>query len=118
MLGDLNESHFDLINLPTGWLDCTIIQQAQVLLKKVNPLIESFQRTTLGPIRNFDIVTSEFVQILHTGHMHWVCVSSIDSLYHDIIEEEVVEQVKSLMADSYIGLINVPVQQQQNGSDI
>lgn len=59
--------------------------------------------------------------------MHWVCVSSIgctpgivklyDSLYHDIIEEEVTEQVKSLMADSYIGLVNVPVQQQLNGSD-
>ena len=126
-LGDLNESHFDLINLPSGWLDCTIIQQAQILLKKINPLIEGFQRTTLGPIRNFDIVTSEFVQILHTGHMHWVCVSSVgckpgevklyDSLYHDIIEEEVVEQVKYLMADSYIGLVNAPVQQQQNGSD-
>ena len=59
--------------------------------------------------------------------MHWVCVSSIgcipgvvklyDSLYHDIIEEEVTEQVKSLMADSYIGLVNVAVQQQLNGSD-
>ena len=92
------------------------------IVKKANPLIESFQRTTLGPIRNFDIVTSEFIQILHTGHMHWVCVSSIgctpgivklyDSLYHDIIEGEVTEQVKSLMADSYIGLVNVAVQQQ------
>ena len=40
-----------------------------------------------------------------------------DSLYHDIIEEEVTEQVKSLMSDSYIGLVNVPVQQQLNGSD-
>lgn len=59
--------------------------------------------------------------------MHWVCVSSIgctpgivklyDNLYHDIIEEEVTEQVKSLMADSYIGLVNVPDQQQLNGSD-
>lgn len=79
------------------------------------------------PIRNFDIVTSEFVQILHTGHMHWVCISSIgcmpgevnlyDSLYHDIIEDEVTQQVKCLMADSYVGLISVPVQQQLNGSD-
>ena len=125
-LGALNDSHYEIINSPSGWLDCAIIQQAQILLKKANPLIESFQRTTLGPIRNFDIVTSEFIQILHTGHMHWVCVSSIgctpgivklyDSLYHDIIEE-VTEQVKSLMADSYIGLVNVAVQQQLNGSD-
>ena len=76
-LGALNDSHYEIINSPSGWLDCAIIQQAQILLKKANPLIESFQRTTLGPIRNFDIVTSEFIQILHTGHMHWVCVSSI-----------------------------------------
>lgn len=126
-LGSLNDSHFDIINSPTGWLDCTIIQQAQVYLQKINPLIESFQKTTLGPIRNFDIVTSEFVQILHTGHMHWVCISSIgcrpgmvnlyDSLYHDIIVKEVEEQVESLMADSYIGIENVTVQQQLNGSD-
>ena len=126
-LGALNDSHYEIINSPSGWLDCAIIQQAQILLKNANPLIESFQRATLGPIRNFDIVTSEFIQILHTGHMHWVCVSSIgctpgivklyDSLYHDIIEEEVTEQVKSLMADSYIGLVNVPDQQQLNGTD-
>lgn len=112
---------------PTGWLDCTIIQQAQVYLQKVNPLPESFQRTTLGPVRNFDIVTSEVVRILHTGHAHWVCISSTgyqsgivnlyDSLYHDIIEKELEEQVQSLMADSYIGIANVPVQQQKNGSD-
>ena len=112
----LNDSHYEIINSPSGWLDCAIIQQAQILLKKANPLIESFQRTTLGPIRNFDIVTSEFIQILHTGHMHWVCVNSIgytpgivklyDSLYRDSIAEEVTEQVKCLMADSYISLVN------------
>jgi len=64
------------------------------MLKKVNPLIEGFQRTTLGPCRSFDIVTGEFVQILNTGQGHWVCVSSIacqpgivhlfDSLYNDV----------------------------------
>ena len=93
----------------------------------MNPLIEGFQRTTLGPIKNFDIVTGEFVQILNTGNYHWVCVSSIgcqrgmvnlyDSLYHDVIEMEVTDQVQSLMADSFIGITNKPVQQQKNGSD-
>jgi Ulp1 family protease len=33
----------------------------------------------------------------------------------DIIEDEVEEQVKSLLADSYPGINNVPVQQQMNG---
>ena len=76
-LGDLTECNFDIIISPNGWLDCTIIQQAQIILMEVNPLIEGFQRTILGPIRNFDIVTREFVQILHTGGQHWVCISSI-----------------------------------------
>ena len=55
-----------------GWLNCDIMQQAQVLLHNVNTSIEGFQRPTLGPVRNFDVVTSEFIQILHTGSDHWV----------------------------------------------
>lgn len=90
-------------------------------------MFEGFQRTTLGPVSNFDVVTSEFVQILHTGNHHWVCTSSVgclpsivnlhDSLFHDIIVDEVEEQVTDLMADKFVGINIVPVQQQRNGSD-
>ena len=59
-LGNLTQADYDSIESPTGWLDCTIIQQAQILLKQVNPLFEGIQRTTLGPVRNFDVVTSEW----------------------------------------------------------
>ena len=106
------------------WLDCDIIQAAHVCLQKVNPLIEG--RPTLGQVRNFSMVSSEFVQILHTGNVHWVCVSSVgclpgmvnlyDSLFHDIIELEVEEQIHNLMGASFIGINTLPVQQ-QNGSD-
>ena len=126
-LGNLSDNHLDTILSPTGWLDCTIIQQAHACLQKDNPFIEGFQRPTLGPVRNFDIMTGEFVQILHTGHSHWVCISSVgsqpnvvnlfDSLSHDIIEREVKEQVESLMADSNVEITSMPVQQQINGSD-
>lgn len=93
-LGNLTQAEYDIIESPTGWLDCTVIQEAHILLKQVNPFIEGFQRTTLGPVRNFDVVTSEFVQILNTGNQHWVCTSSVgylpgvvnlyESLFHDI----------------------------------
>ena len=66
-------------------------------------------------------MTGEFVQILHTGHSHRVCISSVgcqpnvvhlfDSLSHDIIEREVKEQVESLMADSNVEISSMPVQQ-------
>ena len=126
-LGNLTQADYDTIESPTGWLDCTIIQQAHIYLKQVNPMIDGFQRTTLGPVRNFDVITSEFVQILHTGNQHWVCTSSVgclpgtvnvyDSLFHDVIVDEVEQQVKDLMADKFVGIDIVPVQQQRNGSD-
>ena len=76
-LGNLTQAEYDIIESPTGWLECNVIQDAHILLKQVNRLIKGFQRTTLGPVRNFDVVTSEFVQILHTGNQHWVCTSSV-----------------------------------------
>ena len=63
--------------------------------------VQGFQRPTLGPVRNFDVVSGELIQLLHTGSDHWVCISSIgclaghvnlyNSLYHDIINQEVEE---------------------------
>ena len=64
------DKEFSLIN-------CTIIHEAQVILKMIDPPIEGFQRPTLGPRNNFDIVGVEFIQLLQTGGNHWVCVSSI-----------------------------------------
>lgn len=126
-LASLQDYHYRLIIDPTGWLDCDIIQRAHVLLHEVNPHIQGLQRPTLGPVKNFDVVTGEFIQILHTGKDHWVCISSIgclgglvhlyDSLFHEVIRQKVEDQAKDLLADSFVNLINVPVQQQNNGSD-
>ena len=66
-LGVLTEKDFDVVGSPTGWLDCTIIHQAQVYLQQLNTGIKSLQRPVLGPVRSFDIVRGDFVQILHTG---------------------------------------------------
>ena len=123
-LASLTEHHFDLIVNPTGWLDCDIIQQAHVLLQLENPAITGFQRPTLGPVRNFDVVSGELVQILHTGNNHWVCISSIGcvpgyvNLHHDsVIIQEVEEQTNDLLGGRLIAIDPKPVQQQTNGSD-
>ena len=123
----LDESDYQTIISPTGWLTGDIIQQAQVLLQKENSAIEGFQRPTLGPARNFNVVSEEFAQILHTGSDHWVCVSSIgclpghvnlyDSLYHDAISQEVEDQTNDLLGGRLASLQFVSVQQQTNGSD-
>ena len=67
-------------------------------LKEVNPQIEGFQSPTLGVAGNFDIVSGEFILILHTGNDHWVCISAIgrdagavnlhDSLLNDIVSQK------------------------------
>ena len=114
-----------------GWtvtLSIKFPDQVHVLLSSINPSIEGFQRPTLGPVWNFDILCGEFVHILDTGSYHRVCVSTIgclpglvnlyDSLFHNIIEDEVEHQVKSLKGeDLFNAMTIVPVQQQNNGSD-
>ena len=65
-LSNLQESDYDIINDSSGWLNCDIVQAAQVLLQDVNPLIEGLQRPTLGRVQNFNVVSGEFIQILHT----------------------------------------------------
>lgn len=126
-LRNLDAQDYQLTMSPHGWLDGAIIHSAQVLLQKINPLIEGFQRPTLGPVRTFSVVSGEFVQLLHTGQDPWVCVSSVgcppgtvklfDSLNHDIISQEVEDQVKDLLSDSFQKLEYAPCQQQTNGSD-
>ena len=112
---------------PTGWLENTVIQQAHVLLKKINPDIQGFQLTSLGPFSNFDQVCGDFVQILHTGGNHWVCASSIgcekgvvnlyDSLFYDVILHDLQQQVENLVGEDFREINVVPIQQQSNGSD-
>ena len=107
ILATLTNHDFDVIESPTGWLENTVIQQAHVLLKKINPDIQGFQQTSLGPFSNFDQVHGDFVQILHTGGNHWVCASSIgcekgvenlyDSLSYDVILDDLQQQVEHLV---------------------
>ena len=126
-LANLTTSDYQIILNPTGWLTCDIVHKAQVLLHEVNQSIEGFQRPTLGPVRNFDVVSGEFIQILHTGSAHWVCVSNIgcqpfdvnlyDSLYQDVICQEVTDQTNDLLGGHLNSLNYAPVQQQNNGND-
>ena len=121
-LANLTQEHFAIIESSTGWLDCDIIHMSQVLLQGVNNNIDGFQRPTLGPVRNFDIISGEFIQILHTGNKHWVCASNIgctpgtvniyDSLYHNVVEDEIIEQISSMLGDVFKDIEVVPVRQQ------
>ena len=60
----------------TGWLDDVIVNAAQDLLKEQFEM-SGFQNTTLGCNLSFDILRSEFVQILHNGKNHWLTTSTV-----------------------------------------
>ena len=126
-LGKLTQFEFDIIASPNGWLDCTIKQEAQILLKKVNPNIEGFQRPTLGPVNHFYVMTAKFIQLLHVNDNHWVCMTSIgcapgdvnllDSLMKPVISQEIQELAENLLGPNLNSIISIPVQQQTNLSD-
>jgi len=64
---------------------------------------------------------------LHSGGNHWVCLSSIgcakgqvnlhDSLFHDVVCDDIEDQVRNLLGEEFRNLSVVPVQQQLNGAD-
>ena len=101
-----------------------IIQNA---LHKKFPFIEGLYSTTIGTVGQFKPVTSEFVQVLHDGIFHWVCVSNVgcrnsntvklyDSLYAKVAKHTQ-DQISNLLNchDRDNIFIEVqPVQQQTN----
>ena len=60
-----------------GWLTDNIIDEAQSLLKRQYPHLNGLQSVLLGLTLSYAIQTEEFIQVLHTGHGHWVTVSTI-----------------------------------------
>ena len=60
-----------------GWLTDNIVNTAQGLLKQQYPHINGFQNVVLGLTLSYTVQTEEFIQVLHTGHGHWVTVSTV-----------------------------------------
>ena len=65
--------------LITNWkmLNDAVVNKAQGLLHEQFPGVGGLEDTTLGPLNMFSIRKGEFVQVLHDGGLHWVCISNI-----------------------------------------
>ena len=67
------EDEFSIIK--TGkMLTDTSINVAQNFLHNQFPYVEGLEDTVLGPTFQFSIAGGEFVQVLHDGGLHWICV--------------------------------------------
>ena len=112
-----------------GMLTDISINIAQNLLHEQVPHVEGLEDTVLGPAGNFSIAEGEFIQIVHDGGAHWVCVSNIgcrqgvinyfDSLNRGQIKRHVQRQVQSIVhgIGQEVMITIQPVQQQQNSVD-
>ena len=60
-----------------GLLTDMHIGTVQNLIHEQFPHIKGFQPTTLGVVGQFEIMDGDFIQILHTGNCHWICVSNM-----------------------------------------
>ena len=71
----LNE---DRDRLVTGrWLNCRLIETAQLLLKKAPPDMEGLQSPLNGESYKFKTVQGRFIQILNVQKSHWIVVSDV-----------------------------------------
>ena len=111
------------------WLTDTSVNVFQNMLHQQFPFCEGLEDTTLGPHFQFSIHKNDFVQVLHNGNNHWVCVSNIgcqtaevnyyDSLFTGDLKPSVKKQIASLMNETgpEIAVNVIPVQQQTNAVD-
>ena len=102
--GKLGQYEYGLIASPNGWLDCVIIHEAHIMLKRISKGIQGFQRPTLGSVRQFDIMTGPFIQIIHINNNHWVCFSNINSPpgyvdVYDSLSSPVTQELRELAFD-------------------
>ena len=106
------------------------IQMGQELLHQQFPLIEGLLLPSIGNVQKFPVMRQEFIQVLHTGGLHWVCVTNIgckkpnqiklyDSLFNGI-STFTKEQIAALLFvedNNDIEVTIPPVAQQCNGTD-
>ena len=110
-------------------LNDAIINKAQMLLHEQFPGVGGLEDTTLGPVRMFSIQKGEFVQVLHDGNIHWVCISNIgcnerevnyyDSLSGSSVSRYLIQQIGSIVHvnESEFMINTKKVQKQNNGVD-
>ena len=128
---ELNLYETDRKSLDSGeWLNDAVIKASQDLLKERYTDVDGLQSPALGPILQFHVQRTKFVQILHIMGNHWVTVSNIrccepatiqvfDSMRNQDLPSQAISQIAAIMwvEKPNIVLEFVPVQKQDGDSD-
>ena len=110
------------ITLNGEWLNDNIINAAQCLMKHDQDLLPvgSLQNPLLGQTLEFDIISDESVQILHSGGNHWIStvdtkhptVKVFDNLYNELpweTKEQIAVLVQTKESSITLEFANVQV---------
>ena len=124
----LLQSDRDILLNPAAWLNDNIVSAVQKLLKQQPPVRNGFQDPCCGLTYAFEIMSDEFIQVLHNGHDHWLTISTIgaakdevfvfDSMYASV-STKVKHQIAALLAtqSKTIKLSFIDVRKQSAGYD-
>ena len=110
------------------WLNDNLIDASQHLIKRQYPHVNGLQDVILGSTLAFSICTEEFIQILNTGHGHWVTVSTIgcangEILVYDSMPPAIMAKVRNQIAcllftsENAINVKYIDVQMQDGSAD-
>ena len=81
---NMTQSDKAILKSSNAWLSDSIINAAQLLLRRGNVLVGGLQNVNFGLTSSFEVETGEFVQIIHTGEGHWHVVSTIGTQHPDV----------------------------------
>ena len=80
----MTQSDKAILESSNAWLSDSIINAAQLLLKRGNAPAGGLQNVNFGLTDSFEVETGEFVQIIHTGEAHWNVVSTFGTQHPDV----------------------------------
>ena len=80
----LLQSDRDILLSPAAWLNDNIMSAVQKLLKQQLPVRNGFQDPRCGLAYAFEIMSDEFIQVLHNGHDHWLTISTIGAAKDEV----------------------------------
>ena len=84
--------------------------------------IEGLLSPTIGKAKQFPVMRNDFIQVLHTGGIHWVCVSNIGCSHNNQVKlyDSLYSGIAALLFNQDSDVIEIcvaPVDQQTNGTD-
>jgi hypothetical protein len=116
---NLYDSDREILMSHNEWLTDSIIDAAQILIQKQSP-IGGLQKVCCGMTMGFCVEPTEFIQIICTGHHHWILISTVGTVHPTVVVYDSLYCTVSYLINTTSMEVNlrfVNVQMQYGGAD-